>query len=163
MPNRFWQKVDIGLENDCWHWQGCKNEKGYGVAGHQGKTKKAHRLAYELLVGTIPDGMCLLHTCDNPSCCNPAHLRVGTRADNNADMREKGRARYGSSKTPRLGCAYKRGERHPQSKFDAETVRAIRADREVRGMSLSAIAKKHQCGITTVYKIVHRVTWFHIE
>ena len=68
------------------------NSADYGSVQHDGKTMRSHRLAYELEHGEIPEGMVVMHTCDNPGCFNPEHLKVGTQAQNMADMRAKGRA-----------------------------------------------------------------------
>lgn len=79
----------------CWIWTGSTNEKGYGqISVSQSKPKFVHRVAWTIARGLIPPGICVLHHCDVPACCNPDHLFLGTRADNNADMRAKGRARY---------------------------------------------------------------------
>lgn len=91
--DRFWPKVEFG--NCCWNWTGGKDRKGYGrvhlsVDGSR-KSAKSHRVAYEMFKGEIPRGMEILHACDNPSCVNPAHLSVGTRADNMQDAAAKGR------------------------------------------------------------------------
>lgn len=82
---------------DCWEWPGARNVNGYGTLatnGHgNGVSKRlAHRVAYELEHGAIPEGKLIMHRCDNPPCCNPAHLQVGTDADNNRDKAAKGRA-----------------------------------------------------------------------
>jgi hypothetical protein len=81
----------------CWWWTGALDTKGYGRILIGRSAQRAHRVAYELLVGPIPDlggyhGGCLLHRCDQPCCVNPQHLRPGTHADNMADMAAKGRA-----------------------------------------------------------------------
>lgn len=90
---RFWAKVDRG--EGCWIWTASTTGFGYGtfqvVRDGRWRTHKAHRLAYEYLVGPIPEGMALLHSCDNPVCVNPAHLRPGTRAENNQDMMDRRR------------------------------------------------------------------------
>lgn len=83
----------------CWLWTGITNNKGYGQMHIYCRDKKgpikrlAHRISYEELVGPIPDGLCVLHKCDVPLCVNPRHLWLGTKADNNRDMKEKGRKR----------------------------------------------------------------------
>lgn len=91
----------VDPETSCWIWQGTKIKAGYGVIERRvdGKrvTKLAHRISYEHHVGPIPDGMKACHTCDTPSCINPAHLWLGTQADNMMDMQAKGRQRYGGT------------------------------------------------------------------
>lgn len=77
----------------CLEWTGYTNVRGYGRIAFNGRTVGAHRLAWELVNGPIPDGMNVLHHCDNPPCCNVGHLFLGTHADNSADMVAKGRQR----------------------------------------------------------------------
>ena len=92
---RFWEKVDkSGGPNSCWNWTGAKHSFGYGSVRISRRAYKAHRVSYEWLIGPIPEGMCLLHTCDNPMCVNPSHLQVGTKMDNTQDMMKKGRHKY---------------------------------------------------------------------
>lgn len=78
-------------QDECVIWPGAKSELGYGRLRHQGKTRQAHRLAYEIHVGPIADGLFVCHRCDTPSCVNPAHLFLGTARDNVLDMCAKGR------------------------------------------------------------------------
>lgn len=78
------------LVSGCWLWTGAVNNCGYGVFKLDGRTVLAHRFAYTLVHGEIPEGVVLLHTCDNPRCV--VHLKPGTQAENLADMRQKGRA-----------------------------------------------------------------------
>jgi hypothetical protein len=95
---RFWAHVDK-TEGDetCWPWQGYCDSFGYGkFQVTDGKTALAHRVSYELIVGVIPSGLCVLHSCDNPPCVNPYHLFLGTRIDNNQDKIKKSRHVYGS-------------------------------------------------------------------
>jgi hypothetical protein len=98
---RFWARVDSsgGLWG-CWPWMGARERNGYGQLGNRilRKHLKAHRVAYELAVGPIPEGFLVCHACDNPPCCNPSHLFVGTGADNTHDMIAKGRGRNQFSK-----------------------------------------------------------------
>ncbi len=82
---------------ECWIWLGSKNAGGYGQARWDGTTRLAHRYVYTMLVGAIPDGMVLRHSCDNPPCCNPDHLLVGTNLDNRRDSVERGRTRNAHS------------------------------------------------------------------
>lgn len=77
---RFWVKVD--KTGDCWLWTATKNQGGYGLFRVDGKTRLAHRVAYEFANGAIPAGLYLDHTCHVPVCVNPAHLRLATNAQN---------------------------------------------------------------------------------
>lgn len=91
---RFWKLVNVAGRNDCWNWLAYKNRDGYGNFNGEGKKKwNAHRVSYIIANGEIPDGVCVCHKCDNPSCVNPAHLYLGTHAQNMRDMRVRGRAR----------------------------------------------------------------------
>ena len=92
---RLWAEVERGAVDACWEWRGKKTSFGYGSLCHLGKKDGAHRVAFMLSVGPIPDGMFVCHRCDNPPCCNPAHLFLGTVQDNTADMDRKGRRRTG--------------------------------------------------------------------
>ena len=91
LEERFWSFVK--KTKGCWNWTGNK-WKGYGMISAwnpKPRLLKAHRLSYELHKGQVPKGLCVLHSCDNPSCVNPKHLFLGTQLDNLQDMREKGR------------------------------------------------------------------------
>jgi DNA-directed RNA polymerase specialized sigma subunit len=93
---RFWDKVTVGGKDECWEWQASCNQHGYGYFGKDNKIKKAHRVAWELTHGPIPEGdhhgtMVVRHVCDNRRCCNPQHLRLGTQRENVEDMMSKGR------------------------------------------------------------------------
>lgn len=76
---------------DCWTWLGSTHKKGYGYFWYNKKMGKAHRFSYELFINKIPEGLWVLHHCDNPSCVNPDHLFLGTNSDNVKDKVIKGR------------------------------------------------------------------------
>ena len=117
---RFWRYVD--KTGDCWVWTGgSRSQKGYGmiqIGGKGSPNKLAHRLSYEMHHGPIPDGMVVMHKCDNPSCVNPDHLKVGTQSENIIDAITKGRKVLPD--LPRFS-----GENHPASKLTSEDVRQI--------------------------------------
>jgi hypothetical protein len=87
----FWQNVKKGASDECWPWARATHPRGYGRVWFGGKRVGAHRIAWELENGQIAPGLGILHSCDNPPCCNPAHLTPGTQAENLADMAKKGR------------------------------------------------------------------------
>lgn len=88
--DRFWSKVKVNSIYDCWEWQAAKI-RGYGLFEYKGKSRRAHRVSWEITYGDIPKGMYVLHKCDNPACVNPNHLFLGTQEDNMRDMIQKGR------------------------------------------------------------------------
>lgn len=148
---RFWAKVERRSEDQCWPWLAARDDKGYGVFYLGARLTKAPRASWALLVGPIPEGLNVLHRCDNPQCVNPAHLFLGTQADNLLDMRTKGRA-DGNHNPTRLG------ERHHCAKLTWAKVAEARA-RHAAGEGLSALAREFNVTPPTMWAALHHRTW----
>lgn len=152
---RFWKKVD--KSGDCWLWTGSTLD-GYGrytVRRPDGKieTYTTHRIAYALTYGRIPDGLHVLHDCpggDNPTCCNPAHLWLGTNLENMADMKAKGRS-------PNT-----RGEKNGNAKLSDVAVREIRRRRDA-GESPAVLMAEFGIAQTVLAGVVRGDLWSHVD
>ena len=128
-------------ENGCWLWLGAKNQKGYGRVCFRGKVESAHRIVYQELNGNITDGLQVLHTCNNPSCVNPDHLRLGNNSENQYD-------RYMT----------KGG-----SQLNEETVKYIR-ELYSRGKHTQAeIARLTGINYATIHYVVRNKTWRRVS
>src|SRR5690242_18553810 len=138
----FMNKIRADAPGGCWVWTGDKHPAGYGkITTKMGGIRSrayAHRFAFEVFVGPIPDGAFVCHHCDRPECVNPAHLFIGTPADNAADMASKNRST--------------RGEKNPMAKLNSEQVRRIRALRSY-GVSCRAIASEFHVSVSLIYAI----------
>lgn len=144
---KLWSSVDrSGGVDSCWNWQRSTTSKGYGVTYVKGKQVLAHRLALNVSGVSIPDGMYALHRCDNPRCCNPAHLFLGTKAENNADMHRKMRHSF--------------GERHKRSKLTSAQVEEIKAAR-TSGKTQREVAAMFGIGQTQVWRITNGLNRRH--
>lgn len=152
---RFWSKVAEERQPACWPFTGSRHPTGYGLfkigsrTDESVRTERAHRVAYQLVHGPIPDGLHVLHRCDNRACCNPTHLFLGTNSENVADRVRKGR----SSK----------GERQADAKLTSEKVRDARAIHAEGRSTVSAIARQFGVSHVTMWKAVHGQTWRHVQ
>lgn len=145
---RFWIKVKKGEGDACWEWIAGTTKTGYGQFLHGGTMVKAHRLSYELCVGPIPDGLWVLHRCDNRTCVNPAHLFLGNNDDNVADMMQKGRNQ--------------KGEQNGMAKLTPELVKKIRSEYAETKTTYGRLAKKYNVSTMSICRIVNRVDWKHV-
>lgn len=139
-------------DNGCWNWTGGITKTGYGILYVGDTYHLAHRLAYGEFVGPIPDGLFILHRCDNRACVNPDHLRAGTHADNMADMKERQRYKL-PPKTARA-----RGERNQNAKLSVEAVRDILSSE----LTKAALAEKYGVDKRTVQSVRARKSWRHV-
>jgi predicted XRE-type DNA-binding protein len=153
--DKFWSKVDIQTPDKCWEWQGSCTPQGYGQCwipeiGYIG----AHRMAYILTMGPIPDGLLIYHHCDNPSCVNPDHLFCGTHADNQADCKAKGRQFNGGSEAHR-------GEIN--SKLTENEIREIRLLLKEGRQTHQEIAIKYRISKVAIDQISSGQNWKWFE
>lgn len=146
---RFWRKVDQRGADECWPWLGSTT-RGYGHARLGDRVQRAHRLAYELTHGELPSGLYVLHHCDNPPCCNPAHLYLGTQAQNVRDRETRQRS----------GGVKMRGESNPSARLTWEQVEYIR-DRIRAGQRgvQAELARELGVGTATISRIARGSHW----
>lgn len=151
----FWSKVAITEDHrECWPWIGAKKPKGYGNVRINKKYLLTHRIAFQLANGPIPSGLIVCHICDNPSCCNPAHLMLGTVKSNYLDMLIKKRDR------PMKNRAF--GIRNSNSKLTDSDVLSIRSSYKQGCLNQYELAKKFNVSQTTIGCVVRRETWRHV-
>jgi hypothetical protein len=157
---RFWAKVCIGEPDQCWEWTAGRNKTGYGQVTFLGKGDRAHRVSWRLANDRdIPKGMCICHACDNPACCNPSHLWLGTVGDNNRDKTAKGR----NVRPPRdeTQVRYIRGEGIAKAKLTEEDVLEIRRRRAL-GETLTSLGRAFGVDMSTIGYVVRGKVWKHV-
>lgn len=146
---RMWSKIDKRTDSECWEWVGSRATTGYGILRVNYKPYLAHRLMWQFYNETaIPEKGVICHRCDNPPCCNPAHLFLGTQADNIKDAAKKGRM--------------PKGERHFNAAITEDDVRQIRYF-GYTNMTKRAIGKKFGISRQATTDILLKHTWGHVD
>lgn len=143
---RFWKNVDVKGADDCWPWTGLRKKEGYGRFSYKGKPLGANRVVFFFTHGEWPVFAC--HSCDNPPCCNPAHIYNGTQAENMRDAAIRGR----------MPC----GLRHHNAKLTEDTVRTLRAEYAAGGISTAKLGRKYGVTQSNIVRVIHREVWAHI-
>lgn len=142
-------------QGDCYEWQGALTYNGYGRIGVNGKVQRVHRVAYELAHGPIPEGIVVCHRCDNPRCCNPDHLFLGTTQENVDDKVRKNRHKPFTSEQVI-------GEKNPRALLTAADVTKIRKRYARSGVTLKQLANEYGVHFDTISKVINHVTWSHV-
>lgn len=143
VKQRFMEKVTIS-EDGCWYWTAFCMKNGYGLFRFPNGHKLAHRVAYSLFNGDLDPKLDVMHSCDNPNCVNPEHLSLGTRLENMADAKKKGRM--------------VKGEKHGRAKLNNEQALAIK---NASGCQKN-IAKEFNISQTLVWEIKNGRKWAHL-
>lgn len=152
MPCAVWPRIEKHGADECWPWQGAKNDRGYGQFRMNGVLFYAHREVAKLSGAIYQDGDDTLHSCDNPPCCNPAHLSPGTTQQNLSDMHARGRW---SIPHPHVG------EAHVRAKIKEADALAIRR-RNQSGESQRSLAKEYGICQAQVWRICSGASWSHL-
>lgn len=145
---RFMFYKEKDPQTNCWIWKGRIKKDGYGSIMISGKRVSAHRFSYEQFCGEIPKGSLVLHSCHNPPCVNPEHLRVGTIYENSMDMVEAKRHLY--------------GEKGTASKLKEEDVREIRKLYSQGDISQQSLANFYKVSQVAIGALLRGVTWKHV-
>lgn len=149
-PEEFGRKLDkCGGPEACWIWTGLKNKRGYGATSFDSVWISAHRLAFYFEHGEIPKGMCVCHKCDNPACCNPKHLFLGTRVENVSDMVSKERQA--------------RGMKHHSAKITEQQVLEMRRLYLETKVPVRIIAERFRVKRQTASRAILGKTWRHLK
>lgn len=145
---RFWNKITKRGPNECWEWNAGLSKNGRPLFWYEGRMVIAYRFVFALMGTPIPDRLLACHHCDNPRCCNPAHIFIGTKRDNLMDYLDKG-GKVGKSQ---------RGEANPAAKLALAQVNNIRSSLR-EGVSRRSLALSHKVAIRTIDSIANGQTW----
>lgn len=161
--DRFWAKVDRHGADECWEWTAHRQRQGYGQfamdrGGTRWRTEMAHRVALEFSGVEVPADRLACHHCDNPPCCNPAHLYVGTHGDNARDREQ----RSAWSLTMLRPEQRSRGESIGTAKLDEDSVREIRRLYDAGAISQARLGEMFGVHQTKISEVVRRRTWKHV-
>lgn len=160
---RFEAKVDrSGGPDACWPWTGSRIPQGYGQFGLWPRTVRAHRAAFVIANGPIPDGPWVLHRCDNPPCCNPAHLFLGSPQDNRSDCMAKGRQAAGARSGPSRHPEQYQGENHGMHVLTEDQVKEIRRLRITRRMFYKDLALMFGISKSAAHAAATGRAWSHL-
>lgn len=149
-PEDVWKKIHKGSFSECWEWMGGLHKSGYGLMRIYSKKCYVHRIVYELTYIPIPEGLFVLHSCDNPKCCNPEHLRLGTHQDN-MDDKVKRKRQY-----------HPFGEKCGIHKLEKEDVLKIRKLYFEKNYSQRKLGKIYGVCKSTIGQIIRDETWRNI-
>lgn len=148
IEQRLWARSLVSIPDACWPYLGYCGSGGYGWIKMNRKLKPAHRVAWILVNGPVPDDMLVCHRCDNPPCVNPGHLFLGTNNENMADMVGKSRQAH--------------GEGHGRARLSAAQVLSIRA-RHTDGESLGRLAREFGVAVSTIQAVTSGRRWKHLR
>jgi hypothetical protein len=162
---RFYAKTKLDEATGCLLWVGAKKESGYGIMMVNREMFRAHRLSYIIHHGPIPEGLCVMHSCNTPACVSEKHLSVGTHLENMRQMYREGRRiaatgdKSGARKWP---DSYAKGEKSALSKLTESQVIEIRERYALGGISHKKLGKQYGVCANNVMAIVRGMNWKHV-
>lgn len=150
MEKQEFERLAIPIpESGCWLWEKSWASTGYGQARKDKTTYGAHRMSYEIYKGDIPEGLCVMHTCDTRACVNPEHLVLGTKGDNNRDAFNKDRQ------------TILKGTERPSAKLDDDKVRYIRTQKGIR--TNKDLGREFGVDPSIISEVQNRKIWSHVD